>query len=43
MASASGYKPLSTIPDVIVAMKGPDKGGNKDVSDLTGTLFTASI
>jgi len=35
-SSASGYKPVSTIPDVIVAMKGADRGGGKDVSDLAG-------
>jgi len=43
MASASGYKPLSTIPDVIVTMKGPDKGGNNDVSDLTGLGYENTI
>ena len=41
-SSASGYKPVSTIPDVIVAMKGADRGGGKDISDLAGILFTAS-
>ena len=34
MASGySRYQPLSTIPDVIVDMKGPDKGGYKNISD----------
>ena len=38
-SSLSGYRAVSTIPDVIVDMKGPDKGGYKDISDLTGTLY----
>ena len=38
-SSLGGYRPLNTIPDVITDLKGPEKGGYKDISDLTGTLY----